>query len=374
MSGAYHGSDYTAKPDKKGVPIVKPIHALTMLTLALAACGQSQPGATAAPTSQPATPGPSSTEPSLPSTLAPTEPPGPTPSLASNWSTTASTRTELSFAFPGDWDGASPLTFGEGEFVKDPDRPLGVTFQIGLTGNPDALLNTWGTADIGILGIVSFAAETVNDGPPVTIARIDAPTKIAQGGGVTAQVAYLRRAEDVLEVMWFAPTEQWEALQPVFQALLEGVEVWRMHADDAIGLQTMYVHDWLEPQATEQEAGLWFRSADELTGMQLIVKDEIADPVQLLGSWSVERLAPLGLTECAFGSGERMDTMSGQWESRLGECTHANGDKITFEVTFVPNKDRLLEIIVYAPSAAWEQANEIAFKHLLGTMTDTRPG
>jgi hypothetical protein len=43
-------------------------------------------------------------------------------------------------------------------------------------------------------------------------------------------------------------------------------------------------------------------------------------------------------------------------------------------VTFVPNKDRLLEIIIYAPSAAWEQANEIAFKHLLGTMTDIRPG
>jgi len=356
---------------------VKPVHLLTMLTLTLAACGQPQPSPTAAPTSPPATPGPGSTEVTPPSTSAPTEPApdsGPTPSMTSDWSTTASTRTELSFAFPGDWDGSSPLTFGEGEFVKDPDQPLGVTFQIGLSGEPAALLNTWGTEDIGIVGIVSFAAESLADGPQITIARIDAPTKIAQGEGVTAQVAYLQRAEDVLEVMWFAPTEQWETLRPVFQALLEEVEIWRKYADNAIGLQTMYVHDWLEPQATAQEAGLWFRSPDELTGVQLFVKDEIADPVQLLGSWSVERLAPLGLTECAPGSGDRMDTLSGQWESRLGECTNEEGDKAAFEVTFVPNKDRLLEIIIYAPSAAWDEANETAFRHLLGMMADIRPG
>jgi hypothetical protein len=33
----------------------------------------------------------------------------------------------------------------------------------------------------------------------------------------------------------------------------------------------------------------------------------------------------------------------------------------------------LLEIITYAPSAAWEDANEIAFRHLLGMLTDIRP-
>jgi hypothetical protein len=106
--------------------------------------------------------------------------------------------------------------------------------------------------------------------------------------------------------------------------------------------------------------------------MQLIVKDEIADPVQLLGSWSLERLAPLGLTECAFGGSEDMDTMSGQWESRLGECP-CQWRQDHFEVTSCPTRPPL-EIIIYAPSAAWNEANETAFRHLLGMMADIRPG
>ncbi|MBA3074254.1 MAG: hypothetical protein FP831_11695, partial [Anaerolineae bacterium] len=117
--------------------------------------------------------------------------PEPTEFLSSEWSTTASTKNELSFAFPGNWDGSSPLTFGEGEFVKDPDQPLGVTFQIGLQGSPDALLSSWGSSKVGVVGISTFTPETVTDGPEVTIARLTLSTKIANGEGVTAQVAYI---------------------------------------------------------------------------------------------------------------------------------------------------------------------------------------
>jgi hypothetical protein len=68
-----------------------------------------------------------------------------------------------------------------------------------------------------------------------------------------------------------------------------------------------------------------------------------------------------------------MDTMSGQWESKMGECTYVNGEKVTYEITFVPNKNQLLEIITYAPSDTWDDANDTAFRHLLGMMTDIRP-
>jgi hypothetical protein len=118
---------------------------------------------------------------------------------------------------------------------------------------------------------------------------------------------------------------------------------------------------------------VWFRSADERTGVAIFIKDEIADPVQLLQSWSTERLAPLGFIDCTSGKGDRMDSMSGQWESNMGECTNANGEKATYEIAFVPNKNRLLEIITYAPSDNWENANAIAFKQLLGLLTDIRP-
>lgn len=349
---------------------------LALTSLVLSACGQSRPNLTSVPTSLPPSPGNTAIPPNPTATATETETPlpsGPTPFTTSGWSTTASTRTELSFAFPGQWDGSSPLTFGEGEFVKDPNQPLGVTFQIKLSGNPDSLLNAWGTKDIGIVGIVTFAPESVTDGSNVTIARVDTSTKIAQGNGITAQVAYIQRANDVMEVMWFAPTEQWETLQPVFQGVLENIEIWRKYANSAIGLQTMYVHDWLAPQATGQDAGLMFRSADERTGMYMYIKNEIADPVQLLASWSIERLAPLGFIGCTLGKGDRMNTMSGQWESKMGECTNANGEKVTYEISFVPNKNRLIEIITYAPSDTWDDANETAFRRLLGMMTDIRP-
>jgi hypothetical protein len=215
---------------------------LVLAVLIISACSQSQPGPTSGPTNPPALPS-NTVIPTDPTATQAPPPASPTPSTTSGLSTTASTRTELSFAFPGQWDGSSPLTFGEGEFVKDPDQPLGVTFQIKLSGDPNALLNTWGTKDIGIVGIVTFTPETVTDGPNVTIARIDSPTKIAQGNGVTAQVTYIQRAEDVMEVMWFGPADQWETLQPVFQGVLGSVEIWRKYADNAIGLQTMYVHD-----------------------------------------------------------------------------------------------------------------------------------
>ena len=354
---------------------------LMLVSLVVSACGQ-QPDRSSSSTSVPPSssntqilPGPIPTETSLPpsptSTAIPL-PPSPTPFTTSGWATTASTRTELSFAFPGQWDGSSPLTFGEGEFVKDPDQPIGVTFQIKLSGNPSALLNAWGTKAIGIVGIATFAPETVIDAANVAIARVDVPTKIAQGEGITAQVAYIKRDKDVMEVMWFAPTEQWETLQPVFQGVLVNIEIWNKYANSSFGLQTMYVHDWLAPQATKQDKGLWFRSADEHTGMLLFVKNEVADPAQLLGEWSVERLASINLSGCTIGKGDRMDTLSGQWESKMGECAGVAGKKVTYETTFVPNKDRLIEMIIYAPTDTWGNANATDFKHLLGLMTDIR--
>ncbi len=265
------------------------IFLLTLISLVVSACGQFQAGPVSTPTSLPPSPSPSNTP--IPPTIAlPTETlmtPSPTSFTTIDWLTTASTRTELSFAFPGHWEGSAPLTFGEGEFVKGPDQPIGFTFQIKLSGSPDVLFNNWGAKDVGIVGIFAFTPETVTDGPNVAIARIDTTTRIAQGNGVTAQVAYIQRYNDVMEVMWFAPTEQVETLQPVLQGVLESIEIWHKYADRANGLQTMYVHDWLAPQAPWQNQGLWFRSADVRTGMVIFIINEIADPIQLLESWSV---------------------------------------------------------------------------------------
>ena len=308
----------------------------------------------------------------IPATAAPTFTAQPTVFSTQNWSTTASTRTELSFAFPGNWVGSSPLTFCEGEFVKDPDQALGVTFQIDLHGSPDTLLDAWGKKQVGVIGITTFLPETVEDGPEVTIARVKCPTKIASGEGVTGQVAYIQRAEDVLEVLWFSPTGQWQSMQEIFNGVLENIELWKEYTNNSLGLHTMYVHDWKAPLYNAKQGSLTFSSTDDRTGLIIIPHNEIADPVTLLNAWETGSLHDLGLDECTLAEGDRMNTMSGQWESKSGQCKNVMGDEITYEISFVPNKDRLLEMILFSPSDTWEDNSAVTFKHLLGMMVDIR--
>lgn len=339
----------------------------------LSACTQTQslPETTEAPAETKQLPAPTEA-PVIPT---PTEPPAPQPTEFSttSWSTTASTKSELSFAFPGYWDGSSPLTFGEGEFVKDPEQPIGVTFQIELAGSPETLLEAWGSEKVGVIGITTFTPESVTDGPDVTIARITTPTKIAVGEGITGQVTYIQRAEDVMEVMWFAPTDQWDDLQETFNGVLERIELWKVYHESTIGLQTMYVHDWQTPYPAWEDGSLMFVSEDQSTGLLVFTHNEIADPVEWLNEWSTDRLIGLELAECTLTEGDRMDTMSGQWESKTGECQNALGEQITYEVSFIPDKDRLLEMITFSPSEAWNENNAVAFKNLLGMMIDMRP-
>lgn len=288
------------------------------------------------------------------------------------WSKSASSLSELSYSFPGEWNGSSPLPTGEGEFAKDPNQPVGIIFQIKLSGNPKVLLHFWGTKEINFPGIVTFAPESIEDGLDISIARITGQTKIAQGNGITAQVAFIQRPNDIMEIMWFAPTELWGNYQPAFQRVLESIELWHAITNSAIGLRTMYIHDWPEPQTVAQDTGLWFHSKNELTGMYVFVQNEILDPVKLLGAWNVERLAPFGFSDCSIGNGNGINTMRGQWASKTGECANLNKEKTTYEIAFVPNKGRLFEIITYASSDTWENANTTVFEHLLGMLTDIR--
>lgn len=344
------------------------VSVLVLFGLLFSACGQVE----TTPTVILETTAPIETQP--PPIPTPTDPPTPEPTeiVSSDWSTTASTKTELSFAFPGNWDGSSPLTFGEGEFVKDPDLPLGVTFQIGLQGSPDSLLGTWGSSKVGIVGISTFTPENVTDGPEIKIARMTLPTKIADGEGVTAQVAYIQRADDIMEVMWFAPSDLWTELQETFSDLRDRIELWQKHADNSLGLQSMYVHDWQKPAPTWQENGIWYKSEDEQIGLAIIAINEIADPVEYLNAWKTDRLSGLNLSDCTIGEGDRMDSMGGQWESKTGVCKDINGSDITYEVAFIPNKDRLLEMITYSSTETWEANTQVAFRHLLGMMADIR--
>ncbi len=290
--------------------------------------------------------------------MVPTEvPPTPEPVVTQNWSSHSSSGTELSFGHPGDWIGPANLPFGEGVYVKDPEQDIGMVIQLELSGDPAQLLAEWGESDIAITGLVSFTPETWEDGEPVTISRIETPTRIAHGGGLTAQTTFVRRPQDVMQFLWYAPDEKWDEMDEVFTRLLDSLEIWQKHIE--LGLHTMFLHDWAAPTRPPDANGLWFHSADDSSGMVLSIMD-IADPMELLAAWQVDELAVINLTECDTPQpGERMKGLAGSWESMRGECKNAAGVLTTYQVSFLPDKDRVLEMVVYSPSEDWEYATSI---------------
>ncbi len=310
-----------------------------------------QPTAASEPTTAPPT---ATSEP----TEAPTEvPPTPEPVVTQNWSVHSSSATELSFGHPGDWIGPANLPFGEGVYVKDPEQDIGLIIQLELSGDPAQLLADWGEGDIAITGLVSFSPETWEDGESVIVSRIETPTRIAHGSGLTAQTAFIRRPQDVMQFLWYAPDDKWDEMADVFTKLLDSLEIWQKHID--LDLHTMYLHDWAAPARPPDANGLWFHSADDSSGMVLSIMD-VADPMELLAAWQVDELAAMNFSECDTPQpGERMKGLAGSWESMRGECKNAAGVLTTYQVAFLPDKDRVLEMLVYSPSEDWEYATSI---------------
>jgi hypothetical protein len=341
---------------------LKWFHVLFVLALAFVLC-QCAPPPTATPTSPPT----QAASPTTQQVASPTQ----APVVVQGWSSTASDSTELSFRYPGEWIGAARLPFGDGVYVKNPDQQIGVIFQIKLAGDPEQLLTDWGTSPIDIVSLLSFTPESATDGEPVTISRLDVPTKVAQGGGLTAQAAYVQRPEDVLGLIWFAPSDQWDAMQADFEKILASVEIWQKYPISQYGLQTMYLHDWPQPGAAWDGDGIEFKSADEQTGLALWTR-EIADPIQLLAAWQPEALAGLGLTGfTAPTPGDQFSGLNGQWDSVTGECTNASGGQTTYATSYLPNRDRVLEVTLYAPSDEWDSAWKV-FSTMLSMLVDIR--
>lgn len=354
---------------------------LAALVVATLACGKATP--MSKPTSPPTlveteettiSPEPAQEPTERPTPVPPTPiPPTEEPEITVGWTRHASTGTELSFEHPGEWFGPAELADRDGVYIKDPDAKIGMVMRWELSGDPAGLLAAWGTEDIAVLGVVDISTEEVADGDPVTVSRIDAPTKIGRGGDMTAQATFVRRPEDVLELVWFAPTDRWDDLQETFSAILASIEIWHKYVNREHGLQTMHLHDWAEPAAPWEGKGLWFHSTDEQTGMVIWIRP-LGDPLELLADWSPDALSGLEFSDCTMAMAEeqdRLSTLGGQWESKTGQCTGPSGVEMTYVATYALNRDRSLEIAVYAPTDQWEYADEI-LSTMLSLLGDIR--
>jgi len=247
-----------------------------------------------------------------------------------------------------------------------------VIIQIELSGDPAALVAAWGTEPIKIIGLLDFTPESAADGEPGTVSRLESATKIAKGSGLTAKAAYFKRPKDVMSVIWFATDDQWEAMQETFMGILDSIEVWQSYSNMQYGLLTMYLHDWAKPESPWVNGdGIWFHSDDGDTGMVVWAR-EIADPLALLAAWTPEPVFGPNRPTCSTPApGDRMRAMQQEWDSKIGTCTNDAGSELTYEVAFLPNRDRVLEILVYAPTGQWEYATGI-FTTMLDLLTDLR--
>lgn len=308
---------------------------------------------------------PSPTQPPLTST------PTNTPEPMAGWSSFATDRVGLSFSHPGEWFGPAELPQDEGYYVKNPDLDIGVILRVWETGEPDQRLAAWGTNEILVEGILQFTPLGLSDGAPVVISRLDVATKIAQGESLTAQVAFVKRPQGVLEVIRYATNDQWEAMQVTFADLLSSIEIWIKYPNRQYGLQTMYLHDWSKPEPPWEGNGLWFHSTDKQTGVVVWIRD-FGDPIKLLTGWKPDGLIGLSLSQCTPASpSEQINALSGQWDARNGECKDSSGTSVRYQVAFVQNRDRVLEIVAYAPAAQWETVQQF-FETTLSMLIDIR--
>jgi hypothetical protein len=175
-----------------------------------------------------------------------------------------------------------------------------------------------------------------------------------------AQVAYITRPDDILELTWIAPADQWDALQPTFQQILTSIEVWQVYSDQDAGMQTMCLHDWADPTALWEGEGVWFQSADAGTGLVIFI-GPLSDPQAAFEAWGPSDLVGLGFSDCSMeevNDVDRISTIQGQWETKEGDCA-VDATEAMYRVAYAPDGARLPKILLYAPVTDWDYAAEI---------------
>jgi len=287
-----------------------------------------------------------------------------------DWSTFATTRILLSGGHPGDMIGQGQLPATDGYFVTDASMSeYGMVFA--LWPAADVAQKAAGWAENGtvaaVQGVMPATVDVVAEGDPVTISRLEGPTRVGRSDAMTYRAAFVPHPQGVLEVTWFAQTDRWESLQSTFDRMVSSVEIWRKLADARHGVQLVYPHDWPEPTVTLYGDGIWFRSSDAAMGLALWFR-ESGNPVEALASWSPERLTDLGLSNPGEPTaGERLSVLGGEWDSKTGSCEVVGGAGGAYTVTIVPNRDRLLEIVTYAPKgrSTWAETIFDTMRQLL---------
>lgn len=324
------------------------------------------------PTEQPTTP----PEPTHPPTFeSPIHPEPGEETVTYGWTKYASTGLQIRFEHPGQDQmiGRGQLpSVKQGFFLTDPEwKDYGFVLALREGGDPAQLLAAWGSTGTApaMEGVLTATVAAIVDGDPVTVSRIEASTKISEGDQMVIRATFVPHQKGALELNWFAKPDLWDGMQETFARILDSIELWYKYEEH--GLQTMYLHDWPAPSTPPEGAGTWFKSPDGAMGLIILLR-EFGNPVQMLSDWSPDSLAVLGFADMTpTEEGEPVDVLGGAWESKSGQATSPSGGGVMYVVAMAPNRDRVLEVIIYASEDDWEYARGIA-DVMLGLMGDLR--
>lgn len=282
----------------------------------------------------------------------------PPSSPTSNWRSMISMSSRgpgYSMSYPPEWE-PEPLQRGEGWQVSPAGGQAMVAFRK-VSGDPAALLADWRAP--------SLTAPTLEDGEPVTLLGTEWPSRIAHGkdsagADVTAGVAYGQMGAYVIEALWYAPSgETWDGLQETFAGILASFRVWQSE-EIAPSLTMAYPADWSSAAAPAGE-GLWAGAPDAPMGLVVWLRGG-GDAAAALAAWDGTSLAGLGLTGVTMGSESTVFILREERPARAWRGQDSAGTAVQGAVALVPHDDALLEIVWYAPTDRWGEAQRDIFR------------
>jgi hypothetical protein len=335
-----------------------------------------------------------------------TSPPGELPPLVSSTTqtlpaaTSTNTRTsdlgwsghwygDIAFGYPEHWKQFYIHEYYESSnlwktefyiWIKEPDKDIGMFFHYKWDeDDPTNLFTRWAKDGMDISGF-SFKPETFVDVGNIMIAGNHSFTLTAQGYGsgrktilphfvrgnisLTVQATYLKLKQNdkVMGLIWYAPSDQWDAMREIFSEILASITfVSRYYTRDGSLIYLVKPDDWSLSIRHPDGKGTWFQSADQKIGMLVGMMPQ-GDPSKLLADWTPRKLTSLGFSHCSVPIPEdRMEAAESKVDTMQGKCLDDSGVEVTYTVGYLKvGNDRvgydILEVVTYFPTMQSERA------------------
>jgi hypothetical protein len=218
-----------------------------------------------------------------------------------------------------------------------------------------------------IPGLISFKPETVVDGGNIMIAGVQSSILTAQGDGLTVQATHTKPGPTgrYIVLVWYAPSDQWDAMGEIFSEILASITRWFVYSTrDGSDIVMIIPGGWSSTFGHPDGKGTWLQSPDQKIGMLIGMMPQ-GDPSRLLAEWTPGKLTSLGFSNCSVPiPGRRMEAIASTADTMRGKCLDDSGVEVTYTVGYLKAGDDrvgnyILEVVTYFPTRQSEHARWI---------------